>query len=93
MPLIEVVNNRDPTCRIMKWAMELMAFGLVYTPHNTIKSQEIAYFVAEWTKALSLPPTVKIKYWMLHFDGPLIVKGVGASIILTSHRGEHFKDI
>jgi hypothetical protein len=31
-PLSEVIQNRDATERIMKWALELMSQGLMYAP-------------------------------------------------------------
>lgn len=31
-PLANVINNWDATRRIAKWAMELMAFTITYTP-------------------------------------------------------------
>jgi hypothetical protein len=49
-PLGEVIQNRDATGRIAKWALELMGEGITYTPQTTIKSQALADFIAEWTK-------------------------------------------
>ena len=49
-PLGEVVQNRDATERITKWALELMGQGISYAPRTTIKSQVLADFVAEWTE-------------------------------------------
>jgi hypothetical protein len=49
-PLGEVVQNRDSTGRIMKWALELMGEGLTYAPQTAIKSQVLANFVMEWTE-------------------------------------------
>jgi hypothetical protein len=37
-PLGEIVNNRDVTGRIAKWALELMAYGIMYVPRTSIKS-------------------------------------------------------
>jgi hypothetical protein len=37
-PLGEIVNNRDATRRIAKWAMELMAYDIAYAPRTAIKS-------------------------------------------------------
>jgi hypothetical protein len=37
-PLGEIVNNRDVTGQIAKWALELMAYGVMYVPHTSIKS-------------------------------------------------------
>ena len=37
-PLGEVVQNRDATGRIAKWALELMGQGISYAPRMAIKS-------------------------------------------------------
>jgi hypothetical protein len=37
-PLGEVVQNRDATGRIAKWALELMGEGITYVPRNAIRS-------------------------------------------------------
>ena len=37
-PLDEVVQNRDATGRITKWALELMGQGISYVPRTAIKS-------------------------------------------------------
>ena len=56
-PLGEVVQNRDATGRIAKWALKLMGQGISYAPRTTIKSQVLADFVAEWTE-VQMPPVV-----------------------------------
>jgi hypothetical protein len=37
-PLGEIINNWDVTGWIAKWALELMAYGITYVPHTSIKS-------------------------------------------------------
>ena len=54
-PLGKVVQNRDATGRIVKWALELMGQGISYAPRTAIKSQVLANFIAEWTK-IQMPP-------------------------------------
>ena len=49
-PLSEVIQNRDATGRIVKWALELMGQGISYAPRMAIKSQVLADFIAEWTE-------------------------------------------
>ena len=43
----DFINNRDATGRVVKWAMELLPFEIVYKPHRAIKSQVLAGFLAE----------------------------------------------
>jgi hypothetical protein len=48
-PLGEIIRNPDATGSIAKWSVELMGETLAYAPRKAIKSQILAYFVAEWT--------------------------------------------
>ena len=50
VPLNDIINNRDATSRIAKWAIELLPFDITYKPRRDIKSQLLANFVAEWTE-------------------------------------------
>ena len=49
----EVIQNRDATGRITKWALELMGQGISYAPWTAIKSQVLVDFVAEWSSTKS----------------------------------------
>ena len=49
VPLNDIINNRDSTGRIAKWAIELLPFDITYKPRRAIKSQVLHDFVAEWT--------------------------------------------
>jgi hypothetical protein len=46
----EILNNREATENIAKWAIELSMYGIVYKSRTTIKAQALSDFVAEWTK-------------------------------------------
>ena len=61
-PLSEVIQNRDATGRIAKWALELMGQGISYAPWTAIKSQVLANFVVEWTKVQMTPAVVDHEY-------------------------------
>ena len=47
-PLGDILHNKDATGRISKWAVELGALNIDFTPRKAIKSQALADFVAEW---------------------------------------------
>ena len=47
VPLKDIINNRDATGRIAKWAIELLPLEIEYKSRRAIKSQEMADFVAE----------------------------------------------
>ena len=38
VPLNDIINNRDATGRIAKWAIELLPFDITYKPRRAIKS-------------------------------------------------------
>ena len=44
VPLNDIINNRDATGRIAKWAIELLPFDITYKPRRAIKSQVLADF-------------------------------------------------
>jgi hypothetical protein len=54
-PLGEIVQNREASRMIAKWAVKLMRETLSYVPRKAIKSQVLAIFLAEWTDT-QLPP-------------------------------------
>ena len=47
VPLNDIINNRNATGRIAKWAIELLAFNIAYKPGRAIKSQVLVDFIAE----------------------------------------------
>ena len=51
VPLSDIINNRDATGRIAKWAIELLPFDITYKSHRAIKSQLLVDFIAKWTEA------------------------------------------
>ena len=83
-PLGEVIQNRDATSRITKWALELMGQGISYAPRMAIKSQVLADFIIEWTEVQMLLAVIDHKYWTMYFDGSLMKKGIGAGLVLVS---------
>jgi hypothetical protein len=46
----EILNNREATGKIAKWAIELSMYGIVYKPRTTIKAQALSDFMVEWTE-------------------------------------------
>ena len=83
-PLGEVIQNRDATGRIVKWALELMGQGILYAPRTAIKSQVLADFIAEWTEIQMPPAVIDQEYWMMYFDGSLMKKGTSAGLVFVS---------
>jgi hypothetical protein len=48
-PLGEIIQCREASGRIAKWAVELMGETLSFAPVKAIKSHVLADFLAEWT--------------------------------------------
>ena len=86
-PLGEVIQNRDATGRIMKWALELMGQEISYAPRTAIKSQVLADFVAKWIEIQMTLAAVDQEYWMMYFDGLLMKKGTSAGLVFVSPLG------
>jgi hypothetical protein len=87
----EILNNREATGKIAKWAIEVSMYDIVYKPRTAIKAQALSDFVAEWTEIQTPPKEKEQEYWTINFDGSLQLQGVGAGILVTSHKGESFK--
>ena len=84
VPLNEIINNRDTTSRIAKWAIEQLPFEIIYKPHRAIKSQVLADFVTEWMEAELPKEYSSYSNWIMYFDGSKMLAGLGAGVILTS---------
>ena len=88
VPLNDIINNRDATCRIAKWAIELLPFDITYKPRRAIKSQVLSDFVTEWTEAELPTEYDAYSNWIMHFDGSKMLAGMGAGVVLTSPTGD-----
>ena len=88
VPLNDIINNRDATSRIAKWAIELLPFDITYKPRRAIKSQVLADFVAEWTEAELTKEYNTYSNCVMYFDGSKIMAGLGAGVVLTSPIGD-----
>jgi ribonuclease HI len=87
-PLSEIIRCKDATGRVAKWGIELAAHIIQYKPRTTIKSQIIADFFADWGEHQYLPPAPDSTYWRMNFDGSKMLGGLGASVVLTSPKGD-----
>jgi ribonuclease HI len=88
-PLGEIIQCREASGRIAKWAVELMGETFSFAPRKAIKSQVLADFVAEWVDTqLSIAPS-QAKLWTMYFDGSLMKTGAGAGLLFISPLGKH----
>jgi hypothetical protein len=58
----EILNNREATGKIAKWAIELSMYDIVHKPRTSIKAQALSDFVAEWTKTQTPPKEREPEY-------------------------------
>jgi hypothetical protein len=71
----EILNNREATRKIAKWAIELSMYDIVYKPSTAIKAQALSDFVAEWTETQTHPRERELEYWTINFDESLQLQG------------------
>ena len=83
-PLGDIIQNREATCRIAKWAIELGTHGLKYVSRIAIKSQALVDFISDWTELQMLEEKPDSTYWTIHFDESRQLEGSGAGVVLTS---------
>jgi hypothetical protein len=87
----EILNNREATGKITKWAIELSMHDIIYKTRMAINSQALSNFVAEWTEIQTPTKERELVYWTINSDGSLQLQGAGAGILVTSPKGESFK--
>jgi hypothetical protein len=90
-PLGDILHNRDATGRISKWAVELRALNIDFTPRKAIKSQALTDFVVEWTEIQQPAPNAILDHWKMYFDRLLKLGGAGASVLFISLEGKQLK--
>jgi hypothetical protein len=58
----EILNNREATRKITKWAIELSMYDIVYKPRTEIKAQALSDFVVECTETQTPPKERELEY-------------------------------
>ena len=89
-PLGDIIQNREATGRVAKWAIELGPHGLKYVPHTAIKSQALVDFINDWTELQMPEEQPDNTYWTIHFDGSRQLEGSGDGVVFASPRGDKF---
>jgi ribonuclease HI len=90
-PLGEIIQCREASGRIAKWAVEIMGETISFAPQKAIKSQVLADFVAEWVDTQLPTALIQPKLWTMYFDGSLMKTGVGAGLLFISPLGKHLR--
>jgi ribonuclease HI len=87
----EIIQCREASGRIAKWAMELMGETLSFVPRKAIKSQVLADFLAEWVDTQLPTASIQPELWTMYFDGSLMKIGAGAGLLFISPLGKHLR--
>jgi ribonuclease HI len=90
-PLGEIIQCREASGRIAKWAVELMGETLSFAPRKAIKSQVLADFLAEWVDTQLPTALIQVELWTMYFDGSLMKTGAGAGLLFISPLGKHVR--
>jgi ribonuclease HI len=90
-PLGEIIQCREASGRIAKWAVELMGETISFSPRKAIKSQVLADFLAEWVDTQLPIAPIQPELWTMYFDGSLMKTGAGAGLLFISPLGKHVR--
>ena len=85
----DILRNKEANGRIIKWAVELGMYSIDFRGRQTIKSQVLADFIAEWTYMQAPVSTDRPKHWVMYFDGSLNLDGARAGIFFISPSRDH----
>jgi ribonuclease HI len=92
-PLGEIIQCREASGRIAKWAVEIMGETISFAPQKAIKSQVLADFVAEWVDTQLPTAPIQPELWTMYFDGSLMKSGAGAGLLFISPLGKHLRNV
>jgi hypothetical protein len=87
----DILHNRDATGCISKWAVELGALNIDFTPRRAIKSQALADFIAQWTENQQPMLDAILDHWKMYFDGSLKLGGASICVLFISPDGKQLK--
>jgi hypothetical protein len=90
-PLGEIIQCREASGRIAKWAVKIMGETISFAPQKAIKSQVLADFVAEWVDTQLPTAPIQPELWIMFFDGSLMKTGARAGLLFISPLGKHLR--
>jgi ribonuclease HI len=90
-PLGEIIQCREASGRIAKWAVEIMGETISFAPRKAIKSQVLADFVVEWVDTQLPVAPIQPELWTMFFDGSLMKTGAGVGLLFISPLGKHLR--
>jgi ribonuclease HI len=90
-PLGEIIQCREASGRIAKWAVETMGETILFAPRKAIKYQVLADFVAEWVDTHLPAAPIQPELWTMFFDESLMKTGAGGGLLFISPLGKHLR--
>jgi hypothetical protein len=91
-PLGEIIQCREASGRIAKWAVEIMGETISFAPlGKAIKSQVLVDFVAEWVDTQIPAVLIQPELWTMFFDGSLMKTGAGVGLLFISPLGKNLR--
>jgi ribonuclease HI/transposase InsO family protein len=90
-PLGEIIQCREASGRIAKWAVELMGETISFAPRKAIKSQVLVDFLAEWVDTQLPIAPIQPELWTMYFDGSLMKIGASAGLLFISPLERHVR--
>ncbi|KAL0355552.1 UNVERIFIED_CONTAM: hypothetical protein Sradi_4002100 [Sesamum radiatum] len=87
LPLKQTLGKPNTSGCLVKWAVELSEYDILYLPRTTNEAQALVDFVSK-IAGISLEDTSKTKKWLLRVDGSSTIRGSSAGIVITSPQGE-----
>jgi ribonuclease HI len=90
-PLGEIIQGREASGRIAKWAVEIMGETISFSPRKAIKSHVLADFMAEWVDTQLPTAPIQPKLWTMFFDGSLMKIGPGVGLLFISPHEKHLR--
>jgi ribonuclease HI len=90
-PLGEIIQCREASGRIAKWALEIMGETISFAPRKDIKSQVLADFVAEWVDTQLPAAPIQPELLTMFFDGSLMKTGASAGLLFISPLEKHLR--
>jgi ribonuclease HI len=90
-PLGVIIQCREASGRIAKWAVEIMGETISFAPRKAIKSQVLADFVAVWVDTQLPSAPIQPELWTMFFDGSLMKTGAGAGLLFISPLRKHLR--
>ncbi|KAJ3705307.1 hypothetical protein LUZ61_009012 [Rhynchospora tenuis] len=88
MPLRKALGQFNVAERLLKWAIELSEFDIIYLCRTAYKSQVLADFIIQGTSVSFTPVEV---VWEVYVDGASSSKGTGLGVEIISPQGDRFK--